>query len=397
MAPRVLVIGAGFAGLAAAWTLRQRGAEVVVLEARDRVGGRVHSTALADGSVVELGAEFILPPHDTVRRFTAELGLELYEKGTLYGNREPRGGPPVEHDELTRALDLAERAASDGEPLPAALAGLGIGAGAREAIIARIEVSTAYPAADQASAILADGASRFGDFPSHGVAGGNQRLATAIADRLGDGVELEARVERVAYSPRAVTVTAAGGEVTGDACVVAAPASVLGRIVFDPPLPGWKLAALEAVRYGQAAKLFLPLARAAPPSAVLSVPGRFWTYTQRAPGGADLPVACSFAGSPAAVARLDAATWAAEVRALRPDLVFDDAAEAVLSTWAGDPWALGAYSARSLSSPLDDAALAAPVECLSFAGEHTAGEYHALMEGALRSGVRAASEVAGPS
>jgi monoamine oxidase len=56
----------------------------------------------------------------------------------------------------------------------------------------------------------------------------------------------------------------------------------------------------------------------------------------------------------------------------------------------------GAYSARSCSSEMDDAALAAPVGPLHFAGEHTAGEWHALMEGALRSGYRAAAELTEP-
>jgi monoamine oxidase len=65
----------------------------------------------------------------------------------------------------------------------------------------------------------------------------------------------------------------------------------------------------------------------------------------------------------------------------------------VLSTWHDDPWVRGAYSAQSLRSPLDETVLGAPVGPIHFAGEHTAGEQHALMEGALRSGVRAAEEI----
>ncbi len=315
-----------------------------------------------------------------MRRTAEELGLTLYEKGTLYGNREPRGGPPVTRDEIERALDLLGPAAREDEPLPRLLERLGIGAGAREAILARIEVSTAYTADDQPGNVVADPAARFGDFPSHGIAGGNQRLAEAMAE----AVRLSTPVERILRSERGVTVRAAGVEVSADVCVVAVPANAVGRIAFDPPLPEWKLAAIDAVRHGQAAKLFLPLAELAPPSAVLSVPGRFWTYTQLAPGGSELPVACSFAGS---APPTDAASWAAAVRALRPELEFADV-EPVHSTWPE-----GAYSARSLSSPLDDAALSATVDRLAFAGEYTAGEYHALMEGALRSGIRAAGEM----
>lgn len=372
---RVVVVGAGFAGLAAALTLRRHGIGVVVFEARDRVGGRVHSQALADGSVIELGAEFILPRHETVRRLAEELGLTLYEKGTQYGNREPRGGAPVTRAEIESALDLVGPAARDDEPLPALLGRVGIAAGARDAMLARIEVSTAYRADDQPGTVVADPAARFGDFASHGIAGGNQQLA----DAMGQDTHLSTRVDRIVWSEGGVIIRAGGAEIEADACVVAVPAFALDGIEFDPPLPEWKLRALAGVRYGRAAKLFLPLASPSAPSATLSVPDRFWTYTQLAPAGTPLPVACSFAG------------WAPPltpeaVRALRPDLDYADA-DPVASTWTQ------AYSVRSLASPLDDDALAASVGPLAFAGEHTAGAYHALMEGALRSGIRSAEEL----
>ena len=78
---RAAVVGAGFAGLAAADELRRGGAEVVVLEARDRVGGRVWSPHLENGSVIEMGAEFILPGNDVLRETARRLGLELADKG----------------------------------------------------------------------------------------------------------------------------------------------------------------------------------------------------------------------------------------------------------------------------------------------------------------------------
>ncbi len=373
---RVIVVGAGLAGLAAARFLRRRGVDVVVFEAQERVGGRVRSHALSNGSVVELGAEFVLPGHDTLRRLTRELGLHLYEKGTPYGAREPRGGPPVEQSEVAAAIGLLARSATDSETLPDALERLGVLPGVREAILARVEVTTAYPAHDQASTVLAESGTAVGDFPTHGIAGGNERLATELARML--DVRLGAPVERIWHREGSVTVRAAGTECGADACVLAAPATEVTRIAFDPPLPEWKQQALGAVRYGATSKLFLPLARPAEPSATLSVPGRFWTYTQLAPSGEPLPVACSF-GRPAP-------DWPAAVRSLRPDLTYDDTDEPVRSDWPA------AYSARSLTSPLDDAALAAPVGLLAFAGEHTAGAWHALMEGALRSGERAAAE-----
>jgi monoamine oxidase len=79
--------------------------------------------------------------------------------------------------------------------------------------------------------------------------------------------------------------------------------------------------------------------------------------------------------------------------ALRDDLDLDPAT-AVVTTWHDDPWARGAYSADGLAAqPGDGELVAAPVGRIFVAGEHTAGEWSGLMEGALRSGSRAAREV----
>jgi monoamine oxidase len=397
---RVIVVGAGFAGLAAADALAMAGVDVLVFEARDRVGGRVWSRELPTGGVVEMGAEFILPDNTVIRETAARLGLTLFDKGTTYGDREPRGGLPVTRQELVAAYGAVREAAAHGRPghgtVVDALASISMADGARDAIRARIEVSTAYPADDQHADVLHESGTSVGGFATHSVAGGNQRIAHALVGRLGDRVRLSTPVTRIAHSPDAVRVTAGGGPVEADAVVVTVPASVVELITFDPPLPEAKARALAAVRYGTAAKLFLPLDRATAPSATLCVRDRFWTFTQLAPDGSPLPVAASFAGSPLALERLavdegpDA--WIASVVDIRPDLAIRPA-EAVMSTWATDPWVRGAYSARSRSSEMDDAALAAPIGRLHFAGEHTAGQWHALMEGALRSGYRAAAEL----
>jgi monoamine oxidase len=363
---------------------------VIVFEARDRVGGRVHSTRLENGAVVELGAEFVLPGYEVLRETAARLGLELFEKGTLYGDREPRDGPPVTRDELLAAASALREPGSGS--IADALERLVPSAGARAAVAARLAVSSGYELEDQDASTLAEGAAGFGDFPSHGVVGGNDRLAHELAERLGEAVRTSTAVTRVAWSADGVVVRAGSDEVAVDACVVATPAPHALELEWDPPLPRWKQEALAGVRYGQAAKLFLPLVAPAPASQTLSVPLRFWTWTQRG-----VLAASSFAGSPSALEELDVdcgpGRWADAVRRLRPDLEYAEGSP-LLSTWHDDPWARGAYSARTLSSPLDDEALARPVGAVAFAGEHTAGTWHALMEGALRSGLRAANEIA---
>jgi monoamine oxidase len=391
---RVIVVGAGFAGLAAADALARAGAEVVVLEARDRVGGRVWSVPLA-GAVVERGAEFILPHDKTVIATAERLGLALLRKGTLYGNREPRGGEPVTREEVAAGLRRigSEPPSAGAGLLSDALAGYGLEPGVAEAIQARIEVSCGYPADDLDAGALSEGAASFGDFDTHTVDGGNDRIARELAAGLGDAVHLSAAATHVGWTVReGVRVSAGECEWVADAAVIAVPASVLGAITFEPALGPEK----AAVRYGQAAKLFVALRAPAPPSAVLSVPERFWCYTQLGRHGAPLPFVAAFAGTPGALESLDVGSgperWLAALRRLRPDLDLD-LDSVLVSTWAEDPWVRGAYSARSATSPMDTEELARPVGPLFFAGEHTAGVWHGLMEGALRSGARAAAEV----
>src|SRR5215210_3803525 len=101
---RVAVVGAGFAGLAAADALRRAGTDIVVLEGRDRVGGRVSSVPFA-GAVVERGAEFILPGNDVVRATAERLRLRLVPKGMRYGDRTPVGGEELAPGALAEAAE----------------------------------------------------------------------------------------------------------------------------------------------------------------------------------------------------------------------------------------------------------------------------------------------------
>src|SRR5262249_37659458 len=131
---------------------------------------------------------------------------------------------------------------------------------------------------------------------------------------------------------------------------------------------------------------------------IMSVAGHFWTYTQFAPGGDPAPFVVGYTGTKAAIDSLggsaDPERWVKALVELRDDLDLDTDG-ALLSSWDDDPSVRGSYSARTISSPLRDDDLATPIGPLFFAGEHTAGEWHGLMEGALRSGQRAAKQVLG--
>ena len=377
--------------------LARDGCDVDVLEARDRIGGRTWSRRLGNGATIELGAEFILPGNTEVEALAAELGLGLWDKGMRYGRREPRGGlgPTAEELDDGVAAVTAALATLDGRPSASELLrSLPIAVGARETILARLEISSAS-LADEVPASDMAGLAHIDDEPAPSVAGGNQGLALALAARLPSPVALGEPAREVEWGAGGVRVrTAADRVVEADRCVVAVPASVVDRIRFAPELPPAKRDALARVRYGHAAKLFVPLAAPAQPGAVMNVPERWWCWTATGAGDEPMPVVSCFAGSAPALERLGVADgpgrWLESLAAMRPELALEPAG-AVLMSWDEDPWVGAAYSVAP--PPALAAALAEPVGPLAFAGEHTAGPFNGLMEGAVRSGRRAAGDV----
>lgn len=404
--PRVAVVGAGLAGLAAATTLAERGVDVVVLEARDRVGGRVWSDELgapgASASVIERGAEFVLAGYDRFRAYAARFGLELVDTRMSYYVRTIHEYPQVTPDVLAaagrQAAALLHAAASSAISVADLLATLPVPPEVRSSLQARIEISSAATASEVHAGVLEQVAS-LEPLPSWRTGGGNGRLPAAMAAGLGTSVHLCSPVTAVHDHGDAVTVCTPDAEATADAVVVAAPLGVLGSGAVELQLPDWKLDALASVVQGHAAKLHVALDDEPPASAVLSVASRFWTWTAADATGRVAPVLNCFAGSDAALDGLEVDAgpdrWVDLVGAVRRDLT-PAAAEPVLTHWAVDPYALGAYSAPGPGWTVSaDELLAAPVGRVFFAGEHTAGPMSGLMEGALRSGERAAHQVLG--
>jgi monoamine oxidase len=421
----VLIIGAGAAGLAAAARLRRAGRRVVVLEARERTGGRV-DTHRPEGwpGPVEGGAEFEhgLPPVTEALRKRAR--LRARDLGQRHWERQRRGPRRGDRDwaaaqELLEQLyqAAAERDRTFTEMMrdprwrrraPAAVWALARSyvEGFNAAPADRVSVRSLAVQAEAAERVHADRLRRFDD--------GYDRVLAPLARGL--DVRLGARVRVVRWRPGHVRVDAVGPTgaplppLSARQAVITLPVAVLaaGDVRFAPALPAAKGAAIGRIGVGPVIKVVLrfrrdPL-RALPfRPTLLHAPGApvptWW------PPHPEHPVVVGWAAGPRAVALEPLADDARVRRALASVAAALGTTTGALAAeldgyrvfdWQRDPFAQGAYSyvlAGAIDAP---DALAAPVaDTLFFAGEATNLPDMGTVHGALESGARAATESLG--
>ena len=396
----VVVVGAGFAGLAAALDLHDAGLSVTVLEARERVGGRVLSFELENGEIAELGAEWIMPDDDALQATIDRLGLTASEAGIDYLRREPRGRTAVPMAELEAFLEAADAhlAAS-----PADLSSMGsmldaVPGDERARAVAKARLQGTFASdLDRVAWRAGWHAGRLSAGPAiyRRMAGGNGSIAEAIARLLPD-VRLGLRATSLADRRGRVEVLAGDDRVEAEAVVVAVPVPLVTELAFDPPLPPEQREAFEGLPMGVASKLAVPLGGEPERCAIQCADLPFWFWVADGADRRPRRVVGSFAGSELPQEELetgsgDPTTWLRRIVELAPELRPEGTA--VMKVWADDPCSRGAYTAwdhPSLSRrPLFER-MHGPV---AFAGEHTAGDHSGTMEGALRSGKRAAAQV----
>ena len=403
---KVVVVGAGLAGLAAARTLTDHGCDVAVLEARQRVGGRVWSVPLENGEIAELGAEWIMPGDTEVEAWADRFHVSLAEAGVDYRRREARGPGASSLEDQDAFLAAADAAFA---ALPAdECAGLTLGTfidaldapgDGRDAVRMRLQGTNAIDLGRVALRVVggpdgfaAPAATYRRMTPRQPVAAGRDRgLVARRASRTSDPVR-HARPRR-GRGPRG------GGRrrQRGRRRSWRSPRTSPPGCDSNPTLPDDLGNALRELPMGSASKLAVAVDGSPEPRAVQSAELPFWCWV--ANGGDGVPRRCmtSFAGSELAQVSLGAAAgdpgpWLERLSAMNPDLTWSGAP--VMKTWALDPLAAGAYVAWDNRSWDRMEEFQRTVGRVAFAGEHTAGaDHHGTMEGALRSGVRAAMQV----
>lgn len=420
-----IVIGAGVAGLTTARLLTRAGHRVVVLEARDRIGGRTHSLR-GHGAVTDLGASWIHGVensrlHDAVRAFgmpTAEFTVGSFQPdgrpiayyapdGVRLSDRAAAAFAADVHtvdEHLARTIAASAYGDSYETAVETTLATLGWESErtqrVREFLRHRTEEQYGVWIADLDAHGLDDDLTE-GDevvFP-HGY----DELAGHLAEGL--DVRLGHVAERVRWSS-GVTVLTDRGPFTGRHVVVTVPVGVLrsGSLVIEPPLPEPVAGALSRLEMNRFEKVFLRFPRRFWDDGVYAIrrqgeAGRWWHSFYDLTGPHGVPTLLTFAAGPcaAAIRSWDDDAVAASVLAALGEIYDDVPApdEVHVTHWQDDPFARGSYAYLTVGgSPRDHDDLATPVGgVLHLAGEASWTDDPATVTAALMSGHRAAERI----
>lgn len=439
----VAVIGAGLSGLTCARRLQQAGVEVVVLEARDRVGGRTLNAPIAEGRVVELGGQWAGPGHQEIRRVAAEVGVGTFPTHITGSHLFARAGRTSRYrgdvpnrtplglldfrlgqwrlERLARRISLdapAEAAwakACDTSTVQSWMDRHMHTRSGRE--LMRLTIKAVLAAEPSELSLLhwlfcmatSGGLNSLirteGGYQQDRFLGGSQQIAVRLAELLGDRVHLDAPVRRIEYADSGARVVTDTVQVEADAVVVAIPPSLTGSVAFDPPLPASRMQLAQRMPGGTVIKFI----------AVYRRP--FWREVGLSGHATvvDGPISMTFDNSPpdgypgALVAFAladDARQLAASTAEHRREVVLDqlailfgpDAAapEQFLELcWPAEEWTRGCYAGNFGPGGWTAFAdvLRTPVGCLHWAGAETAIVAYGSMDGAVSAGERAAGDV----
>ena len=431
---RVIIVGGGFGGLAAGHELAAAGYDVTVLEARNRIGGRVLSFQdLVPGKNVEGGGELIGSNHPSWVAYHKKFGLEFLDVSDYPDLDSPivLGGRRLNATESSRLweeMDAAlstlnadaarvvdpyqpwtveNAAALDRRTLASWIDALGVSALCKQGIHAMMTANNGVTTAWQSylgnlAMVSGGGGEKFWlDSEVYRCKGGNQQLAQKLAATLGSRVRVRTVVREIAVRDAAVKVTLADGStLESDDVVLATPPTVWNRIAIDPPLPPGLTPQMGAnIKFLMALKSRVWQSRGLAPRMLgngavhLTWEG---TDNQKGPGAGLV----AFSGGPAAD---ECRSWppaertSRYLRLLEP--VYPGITASLAKTrfmdWPGDIWTKGSYS---FPAPGQVTAVGPQLRNglgrLHFAGEHACYAFVGYMEGALNSGIAVARRLA---
>ncbi len=437
----IVIVGAGLAGLAAARELAATGHDAIVLEARDRVGGRVLNEPIGDGAVVELGAQWVGPTQDRVARLIGELGLKTFPThvtGTSIFEREGRLGRysgtiprtnPIGLAEVGLAMARLNRLAREVPPeapwrAPKAARwdsetfATWIRRNVRTAVardVLRLAIIGVWAAEPRDLSLLhvlfyirSAGSLELltdaeGGAQQDRIVGGSQLLALGMAAQLPAGsVELRAPARAIRHGEEGVTVISERLSVAARRAIVAIPPALAGRISYDPPLPAVRDRLSQRMAQGSVIKCMAVYRRPfwrdrGLSGAITSVTGPVSVGFDNSPPGGSPGVLLGFLEGAAAREAMDldrdrrrrivsecfARFFGPE--ASRPVHYVDKA-------WGADEWSRGCYGGFMAPGAWTDngPALRDPIGPIHWAGAETATVWNGYMDGAVGSGQEAA-------
>jgi monoamine oxidase len=437
----VVVVGAGFSGLAAATALVEAGRSVVVLDAADRVGGRTR-TVQTGGTWLETGGQWTGPGQRRVAALVQKYGVETFT--TYAQGRALLHADGAELDDAERLEAAAEEViarldalahhvtgdapwqAPDAEHLDGLTLDRWLVAEVADPLVRRyvgVELAElmTVPTDEQSVLTVLHAARTSGSLAAAlGIEGGAQearlvgglaQLADRLADDLGEHVLLGSPVRRVSWMPDAAIVDHAGGTILARRVVVALAPSLCESIDWEPVLPVPRTTVQRSMPMGDVIKVNVVYASpwwrdAGLSGLVTDLDGPVGFCVDNSSPDSDLGVLTSFFAGDAARAWSDKAlgTGASELRRAawteQAERWFGPRAAEQLHyadcDWSAQPHSDGGYSGVMRPGAWTEAgpALTRPVGPLHWASAETASEWTGYVEGALQAGERAAAEVA---